>query len=165
MRIPATHWQLCALLICGLSVPAFAQQADEQLIRAARARSNTAIAAHDLDGIARVWMEDVHIVTSTSAQGAGKDENRARMARQFGSRRDTTYVRRTTEVQVFEPWGVASERGEWTGSWTEPDGKVTIGGAYLAQWRKVGAEWLIQAEVFVPAHCRGSQAYCRQRPR
>ena len=33
-----------------------AQTSDEQLIRAARDRSNAAIARHDLDGIAAAWM-------------------------------------------------------------------------------------------------------------
>jgi ketosteroid isomerase-like protein len=153
-----------ACVVAGLSVYAvFAQDNAERAIRDARARSNQAIAAHDLDGISRAWMDDVHIVTSTSARGSGRDENRQRMARQFTIRPDTTYVRRTAEVDVYEPWAVAAERGEWTGTWTEPDGKVTVGGTYLAQWRKVGAEWLIQAELFVPLHCDGSR-YCRERP-
>jgi ketosteroid isomerase-like protein len=152
-------------LICLAVATVFAQGTDEQAIRMARARSNAAIARHDLEGISGVWMEDIHVVSSTSAQGAGRDENRQRMARQFASRPDTTYVRRTTDVQVYAPWEVASERGEWTGTWTEFDGKVTIGGTYLAQWRKIGAEWLIQAELFVPVHCDGSDRYCRQRPR
>jgi uncharacterized protein (TIGR02246 family) len=157
---------LLALVICGVARPAMlAQATDEQTIRAARARSNAAIAAHDLDGIARVWMDDVHVVTSTSAQGAGRDENRQRMARQFASRPDTTYVRRSTQIQVYLPWAVASERGEWSGTWTEADGKLTIGGTYLAQWRKIGDEWLIQAELFVPVHCTGSGRYCREPPR
>ena len=49
------------------------------------------------------------------------------------------------------------------GTWTEPDGKLEIGGTYQAQWRKVDGRWLIQAEVFVPAHCKGSK-YCAARP-
>jgi uncharacterized protein (TIGR02246 family) len=153
-------WIVAGLATCGV----YAQADDERAIRAARARSNRAIAAHDLDAISRVWMDTVHIVTSTSAQGSGRDENRQRMARQFTTRPDTTYVRRTAEIDVYEPWAVASEHGEWTGTWTEPDGKVTIGGTYLAQWRKVGSEWLIQAELFVPLRCDGSK-YCRERPR
>src|SRR5918998_3751716 len=129
MRIATMHGCLLVVVICGLGRPAMlARATDEQMIRAARARSNAAIAAHDLDGISRVWMEDVHIVTSTSAKGSGREENRQRMARQFASRPDTTYVRQTREVEVYAPWAVASERGEWTGTWTEPDGKVTIGG-------------------------------------
>jgi hypothetical protein len=55
------------------------------------------------------------------------------------------------------------ERGEWTGTWTEPDGPLEIGGTYLAQWRKVDGQWMIQAELFVPTRCTGA-AYCRQHP-
>ena len=130
------------------------QPADEQVIREARARSNAAIAKHDIAGIARVWMDTVHIVTLTSAQATGRDANGQRMATQFASRPDTIYVRRPTAVDVFPSWAVASERGEWTGTWTEPDGALEIGGTYQAQWRKVEGAWLIQAELFVPTRCR-----------
>ncbi|MDO8677014.1 MAG: nuclear transport factor 2 family protein [Acidobacteriota bacterium] len=139
------------------------QSGDEPLIRAARERSNQAIAAHDLTAIARVWMPDVHVVSSTSAQTAGRDANRARMTQQFTNRPDTIYVRRPAVVDVYPQWAVASERGEWTGTWTEPDGALEIGGTYLAQWRKVDGRWLIQAELFVPTRCTGAK-YCTQRP-
>jgi len=139
------------------------QPGDEQLIRDARARSNQAIAAHDLAGIARVWMPDVHVVSSTSAQTAGRDANRERMSAQFKNRPDTVYVRTPTMIDVYPPWAVASERGEWTGKWTEPDGRIEIGGTYLAQWRKIDGQWLIQAELFVPTRCAGAK-YCSQRP-
>jgi ketosteroid isomerase-like protein len=166
MPIATIRRCVLAVLIAGISWPAILAQApDEQMIRTARARSNQAIAAHDLEGISRVWMEDVQIVTSTSAHGTGRGENRQRMARQFANRPDTSYVRTPMHVDVYLPWAVASERGEWTGSWTEPDGKLTIRGTYLAQWRKIGDEWLIQAELFVPVACSGSDRYCRRRPR
>lgn len=137
--------------------------ADDAAIRAARAQSNQAIAAHDVPGIARHWMPDVHIVTSTSAQGSGRDVNGQRMADQFTRRPDTVYVRTPSTVDVFAAWGVASERGEWTGRWTEPDGVVQVSGTYLAQWRKTNGIWLIQAEVFVPTTCTGS-TYCAAHP-
>jgi ketosteroid isomerase-like protein len=137
--------------------------ADEGLIREARARSNAAIAAHDLAGIASAWIPDVHVVTSTSAQAGGIQANRERMARQFQMRPDTVYVRTPVTVEVFAPWNVASERGEWIGRWTEPDGKLEIGGTYQAQWRKIDGRWLIQAELYVPTHCRGAK-YCQARP-
>jgi hypothetical protein len=66
---------------------------DAAAIRAARAASNAAIAKHDVAGIAAHWVPDVHIVTSTSAQGTGKDVNGQRMAQQFARRPDTLYVR------------------------------------------------------------------------
>lgn len=108
-------------------------------------------------------MEDVHVVSSTSAQTAGRELNRQRMARQFESRPDTIYIRRPTAIDVNASWAVASERGEWTGRWTEPDGALDIGGHYLVQWRKVEGQWLIQAELYVPTRCSGSR-YCSQRP-
>jgi ketosteroid isomerase-like protein len=139
------------------------QPSDEQSIRDARARSNRAIAAHDLSAIAAEWMDDVHIVTSTSARGTGREDNRQRMAQQFARRPDTTYAREPSAIEVFAAWNVASERGAWTGRWTEVDGVVQIEGTYLAQWRRIGGRWLIQAELFVPTRCAGSR-YCAQRP-
>lgn len=132
-------------------------------IRAARAQSNDAIAAHDVSGIARHWRPDIHIVTSTAAQGTGREVNAARMAGQFARRPDTIYVRTAVAIDVFAEWAVASERGDWTGRWTEPDGVVDIAGTYLAQWRKVDGTWYLQAELFVPTRCRGS-AYCTEHP-
>jgi ketosteroid isomerase-like protein len=140
-----------------------AAPADEAAVRAARARSNAAIAAHDMPGITRHWMPDVHIVTSTSARGTGREVNADRMAQQFKRRPDTVYLRTPRGVDVFAAWEVASERGEWTGRWTEPDGVVNIRGTYLAQWRRVDGTWLIQAELFVPTSCRGS-SYCTRHP-
>jgi ketosteroid isomerase-like protein len=118
--------------------------ADETAIRDTRARSNAAIAAHDPAAIARAWMDDVHVVSSTSAQTAGRAANQERMAQQFARRPDTIWVRTPATIDVYAPWAVASERGEWSGGWSEPDGKMTIGGTYLAQWRKIDGQWLIQ---------------------
>jgi ketosteroid isomerase-like protein len=151
------------LLVCLIAIGSVQVLSDEQLIRAARDRSNAAIARHDLDGIAAEWMDNVHVVSSTSAQTAGKEANRERMAAQFKNRPDTIYIRRAITVETYAPWNVASERGEWTGRWSEPDGALEISGTYQAQWRKVGGRWRIQGELFVPTRCAGSK-YCNQRP-
>ncbi len=151
---------MAVALTAGTQTP---PPADEAAIRAARAQSNQAIAAHDVAGIARHWTADVHIVTSTSTQGTGRDGNGQRMAAQFARRPDTVYVRTPALVEVWAGWNVAAERGEWTGRWTEPDGVVQVGGTYLAQWRKVDGTWLIQAELFVPTRCTGS-SYCAAHP-
>jgi ketosteroid isomerase-like protein len=146
-----------------LATAAAPQPDDQQMIRAVRNRSNAAIAAHDPAAMARAWMEDIHIVSSTSVQTAGRAANQQRMAQQFANHADTIYVRRPGTIDVYAAWAVASERGEWTGGWTESDGKFEIRGTYLAQWRKVEGQWLIQAELYVPTHCTGSK-YCAQRP-
>jgi len=139
------------------------QPVDEQMIREARARSNAAIAAHDPVAMARLWMDDVHVVRSTGSQVAGRERNQERMAQQFATRPDTIYVRQPSAIDVYGPWAMASERGEWTGRWTEPDGTVDMAGTYMAQWRRVDGRWLIQAEVYVPTRCTGSK-YCSQQP-
>lgn len=144
-------------------VQAVQQSKDEQLIREARARSNAAIRSHDPAAMARLWMDDVHVVRSTGAQVAGRELNRQRMAQQFATRPDTIYVREPSAIDVYLPWGMASERGNWTARWTEPDGIVDTAGTYMAQWRRIDGVWLIQAELYVPTRCTGSK-YCSQRP-
>jgi ketosteroid isomerase-like protein len=137
--------------------------ADVRAIVAARTRSNAAIARHDTVGIAREMMRDVTVVSSTSTVGTGVATNVSRMAAQFARRPDTRWVRTPDTIAVFDAWGVASERGQWVGTWTEPDGPVVIGGSYEAQWRRVDGAWRIQGELFVPLRCTGG-AYCRARP-
>jgi ketosteroid isomerase-like protein len=167
MRLMPTRRQVFAPVVfvaLTLHVPAAGQgPADERMIREARARSNAAIAAHDVPALAREWMDDVHVLSSTSNQTAGRAANQRRFATQFADRPDTVYVRTPSAIVVYEPWGVAAERGDWTGQWTEPDGAMTIGRTYRAQWRKIDGRWLIQGELYVPTHCRGSR-YCSQRP-
>ena len=153
------------LLVTMLGVTgAYAQAAgDEKQIRDARARSNAAIAAHDPPAIAQAWMEDLHVTSSTSAQTNGRAANQERMAQQFARRPDTIYVRTPNAIDIYAQWAVASERGDWIGRWTEPDGVMEIGGTYLAQWRKIDGKWLIQSELYVPTRCKGS-SYCASRP-
>ena len=146
--------------VSGLSAQ---PKSDETLIREARAASNAAIARHDLAGIAALWMENVHVTPSTSAFTDGRAENQRRMGEQFQRRPDTIYIRTPTMIDVYMQWSVASERGEWIGRWTEPDGATEIGGTYLVQWRKVEGGWRIQSELYVPTHCKGSK-YCSQHP-
>ena len=143
-------------------VQAQQQSKDEQLIREARARSNAAIRAHDTAAMARLWMDDVHVVRSTGTQVAGRERNQQRMAQQFATRPDTIYVRQPSTIDVYLPWAMASERGEWTAKWTEPDGVVEMAGTYMAQWRRIDGMWLIQAELYVPTRCAGSR-YCSER--
>lgn len=155
---------LCTLLCVLLGTPTVAAgQDDATLIREARIRSNAAIAAHDTDALARIWMSDVTVVTSTGATQSGREANRDSFAAQFTARPDVVYIRTPDVIDVMPGWEVASERGTWTGQWTQPDGVTRIGGTYLAQWRKVNGAWLLHAELFVPTHCTGS-SWCDRHP-
>ena len=154
---------LSPLVVCGQAAVRADSSADVRAIVAARARSNAAIARHDTAGIAREMMPDVTVVSSTSAMGTGVAVNVSRMAAQFARRPDTRWVRTPDIIVVFDAWGVASERGQWIGTWTEPDGPLVIRGSYAAQWRRQNGTWRIQGELFVPLRCEGG-AYCRARP-
>ena len=158
----------CAMLlspyvVCGQAAVRADSSWDIRAIVASRSRSNAAIAQHDTAGIAREMMADVTVVSSTSAMGTGVAANVSRMAATFARRPDTRWVRTPDTIAVFDAWGVASERGHWVGTWTEPDGPVEIRGSYEAQWRRQDGTWRIQGEVFVPLRCEGG-AYCRARP-
>ena len=154
---------LSPVMVCAQAAVRADSSADVRAIVAARARSNAAIARHDTAGIAREMMPDVTVVSSTSAMGTGVAVNLSRMTAQFARRPDTRWVRTPDRIAVFDAWGVASERGHWVGTWTEPDGPVVIRGSYEAQWRRQDGTWRIQGELFVPLQCEGG-AYCRARP-
>ena len=139
------------------------QQTDEQQIRARRESSNQAIARHDTAGIGAILADNVVVVTSNSVHAIGRATNLQRFAEQFRSRPDVVYLRTPDEVRVFVPWAMASERGKWTGSWTDSDGKISIGGSYFAKWRKQDGRWLVESETYVPETCTGG-AYCRTVP-
>lgn len=136
---------------------------DERVIRQRRASSNAAIARHDTTGIGAILSSDVVVVTSNSVQAIGRGTNLQRFADQFRTRPDVVYERTPDDVRVFTPWGMASERGHWTGSWTDTDGRIAIGGTYFAKWRRVNGAWLVESETYVPETCTGG-AYCRTPP-
>ncbi len=136
---------------------------DARAIRQRRESSNAAIARHDIGGFAAILAPGVTIVTSNSVHSTGREDYVTRMDDQFRSRPDVVYRRTPTDVRVFAPWQMASEQGTWSGSWTEPDGKVQVGGSYMAKWRKQGADWVVESETYVPERCTGS-AYCSRSP-
>jgi Domain of unknown function (DUF4440) len=139
---------------------------DEVAARAILARreaSNRAIARHDSAGFVAILAESVVVVTSASARYAGRTTYVNSMLAQFRARPDVVYRRTPGAVRVFAPWRMASEAGTWVGSWTEPDGKVAIGGRYFAKWRQVGDAWFVESETYVPEHCTGS-AFCARVP-
>jgi ketosteroid isomerase-like protein len=136
---------------------------NEQAIRRQRASSNAAIARHDTGGIGAIFADDVVVVTSNSVHAIGRATNLQRFSEQFRTRPDVVYVRTPQQVRVYDAWGMASEYGRWTGSWTDTDGKIRIGGIYFAKWRLRNGSWLVESETFVPERCSGG-AYCKTLP-
>ncbi|MBK8060469.1 MAG: nuclear transport factor 2 family protein [Gemmatimonadetes bacterium] len=142
---------------------ATADGADARAIRAQRERSNVAIARHDTAGVAAILAPHVTVLTSNSVSMVGRQTNAERFADQFRTRPDVVYRRTPSQVKVFAPWRMASEQGRWAGSWTDVDGKISVGGAYFAKWRQIGAIWLVESETYVPEYCEGGK-YCQTIP-
>lgn len=113
-------------------------------IKAARAASNKAIAAHDIDGISRYWLTDFVQVRGNGTHDTGKDTIIALWEKLFLSNPKVSYIRRPDQVIVSENDTLAWETGKWTGIHS-----YSKGGNYSAMWRKVNGEWKIQAELFV----------------
>jgi ketosteroid isomerase-like protein len=154
---------LAACVVATAGRATQAQGSDEQQIRERRDSSNAAIARHDATGIGAVLAPNVVVVTSNSVHRDGREANVASFEEQFRTRSDVVYRRMPDEVRVFAPWLMAAERGRWTGSWTDADGKIQLTGSYFAKWRKVAGQWLIESETYVPETCTGG-AYCTRVP-
>lgn len=155
---------LIAAICLAVAEPLFAQSAaDETAIRAARARSNRAIAAHDLTAAAAVWAPDYVGVSSGNVRAIGHDEEREHFAQLIAARKDVVYVRTPSSVTVNTNWGQAGESGRWSGKWSGPDGITRVGGIYFAKWKKADGEWKIIAETFVQTTCSGTH-YCDAPP-
>lgn len=153
---------LCALiLLVGTQVPTSAQPTPltALAVRAARARSNRAIAARDTLALVAIASPSYHSVSSRNAHTNGRDGVLLQWRNQFTSHPDVSYVRTPKSVQLFAPWEMAEETGTWIGRWSESDGRVTIRGNYTAKWRRIDGTWLLEAEVFTPLSCAGS-SYC-----
>lgn len=145
------------LLVCLAAPPPAGAQAgsDEALIRQARARSNQAIARHDVPGIVAFLAEEFQVSASNGSFMRGRDEMGKAFAARFAEFKDAVYVRTPESVEVNSAGTVAAESGRWTGSWTTPGGPFRTGGRYAASWRKAGGTWLIHSELFVPLFCTG----------
>ena len=97
------------------------------------------------------------VVSSASFKRSGRDAVVGQLADQFRTRRDVVYRRTPDSIVVFTPWGMASERGHWVGSWTDADGTISIGGSYFAKWRLLDGAWFVESETYVPERCTGGK--------
>lgn len=160
-----------ALMIASLTFSALSatpargqtRTADEAAIRAARDRSNRAIAAHDVNGVARAMLPEYVAVSSGNVRTVGLHATRESYAQIFASRPGVVFVRTPRTITVNTAWSQAGESGRWTGRWSSPDGVVRVGGEYFAKWKKLAGAWRLLAETFVQTTCSGGR-YCAAPP-
>ena len=117
-------------------------------IRMRRAAFNRALADADLNAIGPLLAQHAVLITGTdSAVLSGRKAQLLAWKREFAAAQRTVYTRLpdTIEPSAVEP--IALERGAWQGATIA--GTVMASGTYAAKWRRIGADWLIEAEIFV----------------
>jgi len=121
----------------------------ELSIRLNRAAFNRALEQGDLAAIAPLLAPNAVLVAGTdSALISGREAQLAAWKREFTARDRAVYTRapETIIVSPIEP--IAFEHGHWRGV-AAAGGQPLASGAYTAKWRRFGADWMIEAELFL----------------
>lgn len=120
----------------------------ELAIRLQRARFNQALADADLTAISPLLASDVVLVTGAdSALLSGRKAQLLAWKLEFAESKRTIYLRSAETVILSPIEPVAFEQGTWQG--TSANGDLLASGIYTAKWRRIGADWLIEAELYL----------------
>jgi len=132
--------------------PAFAQsnkQKDIAAIKAARQASNEAILSHDIDGIAKHWLEEFIVIGGNGGGNVGKDSAAIRLKRQLDQTPGLTYIPTLKKIIISDADTLAFETGKWIGLKTKDKTPKWLGGNYSAMWWKRDGVWKLRSELFV----------------
>lgn len=124
-------------------------QAADHAIRQRREAFNRALAKADLKAIGPLLAQEVVLVTGTdSAVISGRKAQLEAWEREFAASLRTIYIRTPDAIQVSPVEPIALEHGRWQGV-TAAGGLALASGTYTAKWRKSGADWVIEAEIYL----------------
>ncbi len=119
----------------------------EDAIRARRRLTNKLIAAHDAARLRPFLDPGVKVIAGDGTLILGAHEVVSAFDAQFRDPDFGAFVRTTEKVEVDVSGVRAAETGRWAS--TRRSGEQTTSGTYLATWRKVTGQWVIEAEMFV----------------
>ena len=114
-------------------------------IRARRRLTNKLIAAHDAARLRPFFAAHAKVIVGDGDLILGAEAILRAFAGQFGDPTFVTYLREPETVELDADGGRAAEHGRWTARWTGQESS----GAYLAVWRKVTGQWVIESELYV----------------
>lgn len=122
--------------------------APEDAIRARRKLTNKLIAAHDAPRLRPFLAPDIKLIAGDGSLLTGVEAVVQAFAQQFRDPAFVTYERITEAVALDQAGARAAEHGRWVARWKDAEGTV-LTGPYLAAWRKVTGQWVIESELFV----------------
>jgi hypothetical protein len=121
----------------------------ELAIRMRRAAFNRALAEANLNAIGPLLAPNAILVTGTdSAIISGRKAQLFAWKREFATPARTVYARAPETILVSPIEPVALEHGRWQGV-AAVTGHSIASGTYTAKWRETGADWVIEAEIYL----------------
>lgn len=117
-------------------------------VRMRRATFNRALADGDLNAIGLLLAPGVVLVAGTdSAVLAGRKAQLAAWKREFADAGRMVYTRLPDRIESSQVEPIALEYGHWQGVYA--GGATGASGSYVAKWRRIGADWVIEAELYL----------------
>ena len=132
------------LLIVQLTFAQTNNDKDVETIKSLRAASNEALAKHDIDEMAKYWVDDLVLIRGNSSHLTGKDTIVAVWKKLFNDNPKVVYTRTPTLITISNNDTLAWETGQW-----KAFNSYSNGGNYSAMWKKSNNSWKILAELFV----------------
>ena len=118
----------------------------ETAIRARRKLTNRLIAAHEAARLRPFLDPQINLIAGDGSLLVGIEAVLTAFDLQFRDPGFVTYLRTTQSVAPDQAQTRAAETGVWQASWR--DG-TRLTGPYLAVWKKVTGQWLIESELYV----------------
>ena len=118
----------------------------QDAIAARRKLTNRLIAGKDAARLAPFFSPDIKVIVGDGSLILGARDVLAAFASQFADPDFIAYARTTQRVELDTEGVRAAEHGTWVGT---TRGAPDVSGAYLATWRKVTGQWVIENELFV----------------
>ncbi|RZJ96345.1 MAG: DUF4440 domain-containing protein, partial [Novosphingobium sp.] len=101
-----------------------------------------------LAAIGPLLARDVVLVAGTdSAVISGRQAQLKSWKHEFAARDRTIYTRTPERIEASAVAPLAFEHGQWRG--VSLSGRQLASGSYSAKWRRLGADWVLEAEIFL----------------
>lgn len=118
----------------------------QDAIAARRKLTNKLIAAKDAARLRPFFDPRITLIAGDGSLLLGAEDVLAAFAGQFADKGFVAYVRTTEDITLDAEGAHAAERGRWVGTWKDA---AEQSGTYLATWKKVTGQWVIENELFV----------------
>lgn len=118
----------------------------QDAIAARRKLTNKLIAAKDAARLRPFFDPRMTLIAGDGSLLLGAEDVLAAFASQFADRGFGAYIRTSEQIDIDAEGSRAAERGRWVGQWKDAPEQS---GTYLATWKKVTGQWVIENELFV----------------